>query len=102
MSTRIVLQNAISQLEAQKNTTYQKEKEAKLLELQPQLSTYLDAKQKEKEEAIGEVTKSFTEAIAAKKNEINNIAEVFAATKVAAIDKTINEIKKLVDNAAED
>ena len=96
VSTDLIIQNAISQFEAQKKKAYQDAYDVKYNELKADYDVYVCEKQKEKAEAIGAINDAFTKTCEAKRFEIEGIANSYAEVQVTKLDGQINELKKLL------
>ena len=99
MSVRIVLQNAKTQLEAQKQKVYNDAYQAKYADLKTQLDDYTIEKKREYDEAVLTLKAAFDEAINAKKAEFENLASSYADVQVSVIDKSISDLQVMIDNA---
>lgn len=95
MSVKIVLDNAIAQLNAQKTKAYNDALTTMTVQLTPELDAYKAAKKKEYDETVAQLKTAYDAAIAEKQAAINAQAKVFADNAVSKIDATIAELQKL-------
>jgi predicted component of type VI protein secretion system len=101
MSVKIVLQNAVAQLEAQKTKTFADAKAKKLTELTPTFDTYKQEQQAKYDEAVASLKTAFDKSITTKQEEIETQAKAYADVEVATIDNSITQLTKMIE-AAED
>lgn len=99
MSVKIVLQNTVAQLETQKTKAYDEAKMLMLAQTKPILDEYRKTEQAKYEEAVTALKTALDNAIAEKQSEVEAQAKVYAETKVAKIDNSIAELKKLIETA---
>lgn len=95
MSVKIVLDNAIAQLNAQKTKAYNDALATMTTQLAPELDAFKATKRKEYDETVAQLKGAFDAAIAEKQAAINAQAKVYADAAVAQIDATIAELQKL-------
>ena len=95
MSVKIVLDNAIAQLNAQKTKAYNDALTTMTVQLNPELDAYKAAKKKEYDETVAQLKAAYDAAIAEKQSAINSQAKAYAETAVAQIDATIVQLQKL-------
>ena len=95
MSVKIVLDNAIAQLNAQKSKAYNDALTTMTVQLNPDLDAYKAAKKKEYDETVAQLKAAYDAAISEKQAAINAQAKVYADNAVAKIDNTIAELQKL-------
>lgn len=101
MSVKVVLQNAKTQLEAQKKGVYSRAYESRIGELKPTLDDYVKVKTEEKMQAEAALTEAYTRAIESKKSEIETQAEFYATAQCVPVDNTIKELEKMIESAEE-
>lgn len=101
MSTKIILQNALTQLEAQRSQSYKNAYEAKTAELNGDLEAYRVEKRKEYDDAIIELKNRYECAINAKKDEIANKAKTYAEIVASDVDKNIADLKSMIERTGE-
>lgn len=104
---KVILQNAKTQFEAQKQKVYKESYDAKVAEMKPDLDAFTAEKNQEYTQAIvslkaaydaavAEKRKTCDEAIAAKKAEVESTASIYASKRVAATDNFISKIEDMI------
>lgn len=104
---KVILQNAKTQFEAQKQKVYKESYDAKVAEMKPDLDAFTAEKNQEYTQAIvslkaaydaavAEKRKTCDEAIAAKKAEVESTANIYASKRVAATDNFISKIEDMI------
>ena len=107
-ATKIVLQNAKAQLEAQKKTEYDNAYASKYAELKTQVDAFAAQKRQERDEAINQLTAAYNDAVEAKRKHcddainaqiatIDATAKNYADTRIAEIDKLIEQVAALAE-----
>lgn len=97
MSVKVILENALSQLDAQKTQTYKQAYDAKTAELTSEYDAYRIAKKQEYDDAVLALKARYDAAMSAKKEEIDEKAKLYADIAVAAIDKNIADLKAMIE-----
>lgn len=96
-AVRNVLQNAIAELEAQKNVVYNDAKAREEARLKPILDEYTTAKRQEYNETVATLQATLQKDIASKQADILTTAEAAAIAAAASIDASIAELQKLLN-----
>lgn len=108
--SKIVLQNAKAQLEAQKKQEYDKAYSVRVSELRSAMDAYTLEKNKEYtdsvarlkaayNEAVAEKKREMDEAIAARKATVESEACIYAAERAKTMDELIASVQLLIDKA---
>lgn len=104
---KVILQNAKTQFEAQKQKVYKDAYDGKVAEMKADLDAYTAEKNQEYTQAItslkaaydaavAEKRKTCDEAIAAKKAEVESTASIFASKKVAVTENYISKLEEMI------
>ena len=105
---KVILQNAKTQFEAQKQKVYKDAYDGKIAEMKSELDTFVAQKNQEYtqcinslktayDEAVVEKRKMCDEAISAKRNEIETTARMHADARVAATEQYIAKLAEMID-----
>ena len=105
---KVILQNAKSQFEAQKQKVYKEAYDGKIAELKPDLDSYTAEKNQEYTQsivtlkaaydaAVAEKRKACDDAISAKKTEIESIASICASKRVSATENYISKLAEMIE-----
>ena len=104
---KVILQNAKTQFEAQKQNVYKDAYDAKVAEMKADLDAYTAEKNQEYTQsivalkaaydaAVAEKRKACDEAIAAKKTDVESTASVFASKRIAATENYISKLEEMI------
>ena len=97
MSVKVVLENALAQLEQQKASAYKQAYDVKKAELNNDFDAYRLEKKKEYDDAIVALRARYEAAIDAKSAEIDSKAKAYAGVASASVDKNIADIKAMIE-----
>jgi hypothetical protein len=97
MSVKVVLENALAQLETQKAAVYKQAYDVKTTELNNEFEAYRVEKKQEYDDAIVALRTRYEAAIDAKKAEIDSKAKAYADVASASVDKNIADIKAMIE-----
>ena len=97
MSVKVVLENALAQLEQQKASAYKQAYDVKKAELNNDFDAYRLEKKKEYDDAIVALRTRYEAAIEAKSAEIDSKAKAYAGVASASVDKNIADIKAMIE-----
>lgn len=97
MSVKIILTNALTQLEAQKSQVYKTAYDAKTAELTAEYDAYRVEKKQEYDDAVIALKTRYENAMSAKKAEIDEKAKLYADIATATVDKNIADLKAMID-----
>lgn len=101
MSIKIVLENALAQLKAQKDEAYKNAYANKLAEYDSEFNEYRIQKQQELQDAENALKASYENALKAKKAEIEQKADYCAKLASGNVDKMIDDLQKMIDSNTE-
>ena len=96
MSVKIVLENAIAQLEAEKKNAESAVRQKKIAEYAGELQAFTANEKAKLDAAIIACRKAYDESIAAKNAEITAAIDVYVNDSVAAIDEKIEVFKEML------
>lgn len=97
MSVKIVLQNAIAQLEAQKSQQNAELKRIKAAELKIEFDSYKQQKQQEYDTAVATLKSSLDAALVEKQVEIDTKINTYVDMQSTSLDVKIAQLQKMLD-----
>lgn len=98
MSVKVILENALSQAEAQKTSVYNQAYNAKTAELASEYEAFKAVKKQEYDEAVLALKAKYDAAMSAKKEETDQKAKVYAELATNNVDKVIAELRTMIEN----
>lgn len=101
MSAKIILQNALAQLEAERDSERAAAESVYKAQLKSELDTFTATKQKELDDTIALLKAKFDETIAARQVELDELAQKYVATQNSDSDKRIEALKSLIADIKE-
>lgn len=96
MSAKIILQNALAQLEAERDNERAAAESVYKAQLKNELDAFTAEKQKEFDDTVALLKAKFDEAIAAKQAEHNELAQKYVINQNSDSDKRIEALKSLI------